>query len=420
MSTKEQTLTQARTGLVMNAAFFASILFDKLSIKWAPWVGTAGTDGRTIWLCEEFWMPLSHKQRVFLLAHEVCHAFLEHFARAKNFKDVGLCGQPFVPQVWNIACDLYINDLLIKSGIGEFIKSGVYDPSMGTCEEHVVEIYRRLLDKREEGGDGEGGSEGGEEGDERDGGGKGNSQEINKGSGGQHIGNAGIDQHIMPQKGASQASEFEWKQAVAQAKQAAKSVGKLPGALEEIIDDFLDPQIPWQEKLRHLVVRTAGRSTRTYRRPNRRKIIAPPHIYMPGKMSFGAGVMVWGVDTSGSVSTEELRQFFGEGANILSELRPVACYVMYCDAVVHSFEKVENVSDLALMAKEVKGRGGTSFQPVFDRVREENIEPDVLIYFTDLECSFPEQPNYPVIWCSSTKNVAPWGETVHVSMGEQT
>ena len=72
------------------------------------------------------------------------------------------------------------------------------------------------------------------------------------------------------------------------------------------------------------------------------------------------------------------------------------------------------MSDLEHMAKEVKGRGGTSFKPVFDRIEADGIVPDTLIYFTDMECSFPEEPEYPVIWCASTDIVAPWGETVAV------
>lgn len=51
----------------------------------------------------------------------------------------------------------------------------------------------------------------------------------------------------------------------------------------------------------------------------------------------------------------------------------------------------------------VFGFGGTSFRPVFDRIerlrKEENLEPDCLIYFTDGDGEYPEkQPEYPVIF----------------------
>lgn len=51
----------------------------------------------------------------------------------------------------------------------------------------------------------------------------------------------------------------------------------------------------------------------------------------------------------------------------------------------------------------VFGFGGTSFRPVFDRIerlrKEENLELDCLIYFTDGDGEYPEkQPEYPVIF----------------------
>lgn len=51
----------------------------------------------------------------------------------------------------------------------------------------------------------------------------------------------------------------------------------------------------------------------------------------------------------------------------------------------------------------VFGFGGTSFRPVFDRIerlrKEENLEPDCLIYLTDGDGEYPEkQPEYPIIF----------------------
>jgi len=49
----------------------------------------------------------------------------------------------------------------------------------------------------------------------------------------------------------------------------------------------------------------------------------------------------------------------------------------------------------------VKGRGGTRFEPVFDYVRDNGIEPECLLYFTDLfpcDTPDPDWADYPVLW----------------------
>jgi len=65
-----------------------------------------------------------------------------------------------------------------------------------------------------------------------------------------------------------------------------------------------------------------------------------------------------------------------------------------------------------------KGGGGTSFQPVFDKVAEMSIEPCCLVYFTDLE-NFDqiEQPPYPVMWVTTckTSKEGEFGETIHLT-----
>ena len=88
---------------------------------------------------------------------------------------------------------------------------------------------------------------------------------------------------------------------------------------------------------------------------------------------------------------------------------------MSADAAVHEVVKITKFSNLLNKIK-FKGGGGTDFRPVFDKVKELNIFPELLIYLTDAYGSFPEkQPNYPVLWCLTEENsVVPWGHSVHI------
>ena len=61
------------------------------------------------------------------------------------------------------------------------------------------------------------------------------------------------------------------------------------------------------------------------------------------------------------------------------------------------------------------GGGGTDFRPPFDYVYENEIEVDSFIYLTDLECSMPDEPDYPVLWVSTTARTADFGKTIHLN-----
>jgi predicted metal-dependent peptidase len=67
-----------------------------------------------------------------------------------------------------------------------------------------------------------------------------------------------------------------------------------------------------------------------------------------------------------------------------------------------------------------QGGGGTSFVPVFKWIEENDIEPEALVYLTDMYGDFPSKaPSYPVLWGSISKGVpAPFGEVVDVPIQE--
>ena len=53
--------------------------------------------------------------------------------------------------------------------------------------------------------------------------------------------------------------------------------------------------------------------------------------------------------------------------------------------------------------------------PPFKWVEENGVEPKCLIYLTDLRChSFPDAPDYPVLWVTDSHKAVPFGETVRI------
>ena len=182
-----------------------------------------------------------------------------------------------------------------------------------------------------------------------------------------------------------------------------KSRGTIPGGMEEILDAFLqEPKIPWPTILRALVART--RQTKVDRgmsRPNRRRHGVPGILPFPGRARDNRFTIAFALDTSGSMGKEELEVALGELLNIIRTEPDSILHVMYCDADLHITYRVEEMSDVDF---NIRGRGGTDFNPPFIKVREllcGDEAPDILIYCTDGYAPAPHPDNrvpIPVIW----------------------
>ena len=114
------------------------------------------------------------------------------------------------------------------------------------------------------------------------------------------------------------------------------------------------------------------------------------------------------LDTSGSCSGQIMERFVRELRGMLLEISGEITFeniiLLQCDTEIHGEKRFQWANQLRLEKQyPVFGFGGTSFQPVFTRIeqlrKEENLQPDCLIYFTDGYGEYPEkQPEYPVIF----------------------
>ncbi len=135
---------------------------------------------------------------------------------------------------------------------------------------------------------------------------------------------------------------------------------------------------------------------------------------MPSVERSGIARIVIGVDTSGSIGSAELEKFAGEISAIADEAKPEVIHVVYCDTVVQETQEFGPSEPVQL---DPKGGGGTDFRPVFQWVEDNGIMPACLIYLTDLCCdSYPEPPEYPVLWVTDSRRTAPFGETLRISV----
>ncbi len=209
-------------------------------------------------------------------------------------------------------------------------------------------------------------------------------------------------------------TDEEWKQATIAAQQYAKMRGTSPGWLEQMVDSIVEPPVPIEKILQHIVGSQRSDES-SYRNPNRRFIsrgLALPTTKKDKK----SGVFV--IDTSGSVSDETAKYFLGIALRALkskgiNELRLIQCDMRVVDDV-----KVKDPTGFKMHVKRegLKGRGGTSFKPPFELIEKEGKSWDIsfLVYLTDLEGDFPERaPRFPVFWISTEGHIAPFGRTFY-------
>jgi predicted metal-dependent peptidase len=205
--------------------------------------------------------------------------------------------------------------------------------------------------------------------------------------------------------------EHEWGIAAEQALRSAKAWGHEPAGIERPLSESRQSQQDWRAILRDFVAATTPCDYR-WTPPNRRHIASG--LYLPSVERRGLGEIVIAVDTSGSIGSREMEQFAGEISAISEEAQLEAIHVVYCDAAVQSTQQFGPSEPVRL---EPRGGGGTDFCPAFKWVDENNIVPICFIYLTDLCChSYPEVPEYPVLWVTDSRRTAPFGETVRIGI----
>ena len=177
------------------------------------------------------------------------------------------------------------------------------------------------------------------------------------------------------------------------ADQTEKRCGSIPGELADLIHRLTHiepPSFDWKGYLKRFV----GNSSICYTKKLRRKF-NKRYTEMAGlKVKFKNNILV-GVDTSGSVSNSELKEFMNELVHMHKTGHKIT--VAQCDTQINSVEAFNPRKDW-----EIKGRGGTDFQPVIDLYNQKKGKYTALIYLTDGEAYTPEDCPKNALWVHST------------------
>jgi predicted metal-dependent peptidase len=170
----------------------------------------------------------------------------------------------------------------------------------------------------------------------------------------------------------------------------SKTRGFIPGNLYETIEKLLERKpatVSWKKIMKNFIAAHRSTKTRKTRRKPSRRFVGQPGLRVTPKHK-----ILVAIDTSGSVSQDEIKLFFAE----IEEISKADILI----DVVQSDSGVSNVSPYKKNdSYKVYGRGGTDFTPVINYFNNLKSTYSCLVYLTDGCCSPPSvDPLKPILW----------------------
>jgi predicted metal-dependent peptidase len=371
-------LSKISKDLMLKEPYYGFFLI-MLNKVWSNRLPTAGVSKNGInyqlAINSEFWDSLSTLHKLGLLKHELLHIAFGHLTTFTLFKDKRLA---------NVAMDMEINqyideDWLPEGGINiEDYQELNLDYRAG-CRYYYDKLKQFKEQKKEKGSSG--------------------CDNMDKLL--DNIENGDIPDHStweefedLPEA-EKKLIEKQIQRVLSEAKeQTVKKCGHIPGEIEDVIkiEEITPPKFDWRGYLR----RFTGTSTKVFTKKTRRKenirFAGNPGLKIKMKQR-----LLLAIDTSGSVSNDELREFMSEIHHIYKTGTDIT--VIQCDTRIKSIEEYKGNKEL-----EVQGRGGTEFDPVLEYFNENIKTYTSMIYFTDGEAYSSVKPKGKVLWVLSEQS----------------
>jgi len=365
-------LARASKSLILDEPYYGLFLIglNKQIRKDIPTAGVSKNGiGVQLSINPGFFADLNEKQRIGLLKHELLHVSFGHITMRDRFSN---------HKLFNIAADLEINQYIAADQLPEGGLTLDMFPELNLPVKAGTTKYYELLEKE------------------------------------QNSGNCPtLDSLLDQMDGDSQYCHGTWKefedlteaeqklvekqvqhQMKETAEQTEKRRGNIPGELADLISRLRNiepPKFDWKGYLRRFVGNSSVSYTKKLRRKYNKRYVENPGL----KIKFKNNILV-GVDTSGSVSNDELKEFMNELVHMHKTGHKIT--VAQCDTQLNSVEEFNPRKDW-----EIKGRGGTSFQPVIDHFNERKGKYTALIYLTDGEAYTPENCPHNTLWVHSSR-----------------
>ena len=313
----------------------------------------------------KYWETQDDTQQINLLLHEVHHIVFQHMFMWDSFPN---------KQVLGLAADCEVNSYLSNLDNTWIVPSLWQLPDKQGTKFYYENILKQGSPQQQSGGSGN----------------SNNSQNNNSDL-------KTKDDHSQWKKDFQDCSDAEKQliqnqinqQIKSAAEQTIKMRGTIPAELQDIVNDLLKvkPRIfDWKAYFRRMLGSIYDINLKKTRRKESIRFPGSAGIKHKKKVS-----ILVAVDTSGSVNKRELKDFFSEITHIYKAGARIT--ILECDSKISA-----NYEYTGKWDGTVHGRGGTDFKPVIDYYRKNIKDYAALIYFTDGECSIPDNVPRDTIW----------------------
>ena len=378
--TKVESLSKASKELMLKEPFYGFFLLMLNKVWDAKRVPTACVSKNNInyqlTINPDFWEKLSEPHQMGLLKHELLHIAFNHLTSTFDFSDRKLA---------NIAMDLEINQYILESWLPEGgLTLATYPELNLQAKEGSRYYYKELLKAKQE--KDKNGTSGCPNFDKH-------CDEMDQGN--DPANHDTWDEFDDMSEAEKKLIETQVQRVLQEVKeQTLKKQGNVPGEMTDkiILEVIEKPKFNWREYVR----RFAGNSTKVYTKKLRRKENRRFSDF-PGLKIKMRQHMLLAIDTSGSVSDEELAEFMNEIHHI--HKAGVDITIVQCDAKMYPPMEYKGKHEFQL-----HGRGGTAFDPVLEYYNANLKKYTSLVYFTDGEAGAHEKPRGPILWVLSERS----------------
>ena len=422
----EERIIKARSKLMKGNVGMATMLLKLTLVREDEKCQTMATDGVNIYWNDEFVKSITDEEIQAVLIHEASHVIWEHPLRKGNRDH----------QLWNIATDYVINGWLKYDLRMELPEDGLLDRKYHGMSAEAV--YRTLsnddealdeaidqINNNANDGDADQSAEDGE---------TSNSNE------GQTLAEKLAD---LPQlsgevwvptnEDGKELSPTEMAELQEELQRTIMMADKLEGigdnaesSLGKAVKQMNRSCVNWVDVMRDFL-QSAMSKNPTWSRLNKRHSWRGVNLPSHDKEPHGGEIVV-AIDTSGSVTQEELNIFATETQNLAEECGVNKIRVCYCDTRVHKNSHGEWWDEYDLECEELefhlRGGGGTDFNPPFNLFNDYTDNTDdvlAFIYFTDGGGYVDKEvePDVPVIWALTTTYYQDYYKDMNFPFGEE-
>ena len=187
--------------------------------------------------------------------------------------------------------------------------------------------------------------------------------------------------------GSESAIENEWKDAAL--KSTNKLKGDAAGSFKLKIENIYKTSKDWKKELRKVVGHSIAPEDKRQAYANKNILVSQDRIARTDKDKYDNMdyMMAW-VDSSGSMSDEQLRMCLSEVYAVALAKKPIKLIIIQCDTKIQDIKEYTNLNQLKkdIIHATVKGRGGTELKPCWDLMKTDKKyrrPADLIMIFTD-------------------------------------